>query len=84
MRNFGNNVKTVHTVWIVKEGDEFKYPSHTGIAVTPPEWVEKGLSQKIVRIVYPVEMKDGRVGASDFRAGWCHKSVRPCEEQSDE
>ena len=61
LRNFGNNVKTVHTVWIVKEGDEFKYPSHTGIAVTPPEWVEKGLSQKIVRIVYPVEMKDGHV-----------------------
>jgi hypothetical protein len=61
LRTFGNNVKTVHTVWIVKEGDEFKYPSHSGITVTPPEWVEKGLSQKVVRIVYPVEMNDGHV-----------------------
>lgn len=61
LRNFGNNVKTVHTVWLVKEGDEFKYPSHSGINVVPPEWVEKGQSQKIVRIVYPVEMNDGHV-----------------------
>lgn len=61
LRNFGTNVKTVHPVWLVKEGDDFTYPGHKGIEVTPPEWIEKGMSQKVVRIVYPVEMNDGKI-----------------------
>jgi hypothetical protein len=61
LRNFGVDVKKVYPVWLVKEGDDFTYPKHKGIEVTPPEWEEKGLSQKVIRVVYPVEMKDGKV-----------------------
>lgn len=61
MRNFGVGVKKVYPVWLVKEGDEFTYPKHRGIEITPPEWEEKGLSQRVIRVVYPVEMKDGKM-----------------------
>lgn len=61
LRNFGVGVKKVYPVWLVKEGDDFTYPKHKGIEVTPPEWEEKGFSQKVIRVVYPVEMKDGKV-----------------------
>ena len=59
LRNFG--VEKVYPVWLVKEGDEFTYPKHRGVEVTPPEWEEKGLSQKVIRVVYPVEMNDGKI-----------------------
>lgn len=61
LRNFGVDVKKVYPVWLVKEGDEFTYPKHRGVEVTPPEWEEKGLSQKVIRVVYPVEMDDGKI-----------------------
>lgn len=61
LRQFGNNVKMVHPVWIVKDGDEFTYPKRKGLEIEPPSWEEKGLSQKAVRVVYPVELTDGHV-----------------------
>ena len=61
LRQFGVDVKKVHPVWLVKEGDFFAYPKHKGTEITPPEWEEKGQSQKVIRVVYPVEMTDGRV-----------------------
>nr|DAE27096.1 MAG TPA: RecT family protein [virus sp. ctah610] len=61
LRQFGNNVKKVHPVWLVKEGDEFTYPKRKGLEVEPPSWEEKGLSQKVLRVVYPVELNDGHV-----------------------
>lgn len=61
LRNFGVDVKKVYPVWLVKEGDEFTYPKHRGVEVTPPEWEEKGFSQKVIRVVYPVEMNDGKI-----------------------
>ena len=36
-------------------------PKHKGIETTPPEWEEKGLSQRVVRVVYPVEMQNGKI-----------------------
>lgn len=59
LRNFGENVDTVYPCWLVKEGDEFSYPKHKGIEMTPPEWEEKGQSQKVIRVVYPIKLKDG-------------------------
>ena len=50
----------MHPVWLVKEGDIFVYPKHKGIEMTPPEWEEKGESQKVIRVVYPVEMENGK------------------------
>lgn len=61
LRQFGVDVKKVHPVWLVKEGDEFTYPKHKGMELTPPEWEEKGESTKVIRVVYPVEMTDGKV-----------------------
>ena len=61
LRNYGEGVDTVYPVWLVKEGDDFKYPKRRGIEIEPPEWEEKGLSQRVVRVVYPVKMKDGSI-----------------------
>lgn len=61
LRNFGQNVDTVYPVWLVKEGDDFVYPKHKGVTLTDPEWEEKGLSQKVVRVVYPIKMADGNM-----------------------
>lgn len=59
LRNFGVEVKTVYPCWLVKEGDEFTYPKRKGMRMEPPEWEEKGLSNKVVRVVYPVLLNDG-------------------------
>ncbi|MDE7445818.1 MAG: recombinase RecT [Lachnospiraceae bacterium] len=61
LRQFGVGIKKVHPVWLVKEGDIFIYPKHKGMQMTPPEWEENGKSQKVIRVVYPVEMDDGNV-----------------------
>lgn len=61
LRNFGVDVKRVYPFWLVKEGDEFIYPKHKGIKVTDPEWDEKGVSDKVIRVVLPVELNDGTV-----------------------
>lgn len=59
LRNFGDGIEKVYPVWLVKEGDYFVYPKHRGVEVVPPEWEEKGLSTKVVRVVYPVKLRDG-------------------------
>lgn len=59
LRNFGENVEMVYPVWIVKEGDDFTYPKHKGIEIAPPEWEQRGESEKADKVVYPVKLKDG-------------------------
>lgn len=59
LRNFGVNVREVYPVWIVHEGDEFTYPKHRGIEVVPPEWEQKGISNKVIRVVYPIKLANG-------------------------
>lgn len=61
LKNFGVGVDMVYPVWVVKEGDEYTEPTYRGIEVEPPIWKPKGLSEKAVRVVYPVKMKDGSV-----------------------
>lgn len=61
LQNFGEHVKRVMPVWVVHEGDDFVYPRRRGLEVTPPEWEEKGLSQKVARVVYPVVLVDNSV-----------------------
>ena len=61
LSNFGKNVKQVYPFWAVKEGDVYVAPKHRGLEVAPPEWEEKGLSDKVVRVVYPVKLTDGTV-----------------------
>lgn len=61
LRNFGVGVQEVMPVWIVHEGDDFEYPSFNGLEITPPKWTPKAWGGKVVRVVYPVKMTDGRV-----------------------
>ena len=61
LRQFGNNIDTVYPVWLVKEGDDLTYPRRRGIEIEPAEWTPKGLSDKTVRVVYPVKLKDGTI-----------------------
>lgn len=61
LRQFGNNIDTVYPVWLVKDGDDFTYPRRRGIEIEPAEWTPKGLSDKTIRVVYPVKLKDGTI-----------------------
>lgn len=60
VEKFGRNVDRVYEPWLVKEGDDFKYPHFKGIEIEPPEWTPKGYG-KCVRVVYPIKMTDGTI-----------------------
>lgn len=57
LRQFGAGVEEVYPVWIVRQGDEFVYPRYKGIETLAPEWMPKGKSDKIDKIVYPVQVR---------------------------
>lgn len=61
LANFGKDVERVYPYWVIKEGDTYISPKHKGLEVTPPEWEEKGLSSRVVRVVYPVKLTDGTI-----------------------
>lgn len=61
LANYGKDVSRVYPYWVIKEGDTYIPPKHKGLEVTPPEWEEKGLSDKAIRVVYPVLLTDGTV-----------------------
>lgn len=61
LRQFGNDVAKVHPCWIVKEGDEFIRPKRVGMEIAPPSWEQKGLSEKVVAVVYPVQLTNGSI-----------------------
>lgn len=61
LSNYGKDVEQVYPYWVIKEGDIYVAPKHKGLETTPPEWEEKGLSDKAIKVVYPVKLKDGSV-----------------------
>ena len=61
LSHYGKDVEQVYPYWVVKEGDTYIPPKHKGLELTPSEWEEKGLSDKAVRVVYPVKLTDGTV-----------------------
>ena len=61
LSHYGKDVAQVYPYWVVKEGDTYIPPKHRGLELTPPEWEENGLSDKAVRVVYPVKLTDGTV-----------------------
>lgn len=61
LSNYGKDVERVYPYWVVKEGDTYIPPKHKGLETTPPEWEENGLSEKAIRVVYPVKLTDGTV-----------------------
>lgn len=61
LRTYGVNVKEVKPAWLVREGDEFVYPSYDGLNMIPPKWTPKSYDKKVVMVVYPVIKLDGSV-----------------------
>ena len=61
LANFGKDVERVYPYWVIKEGDTYIPPKHKGLETTPPEWEENGLSDKAIKVVYPVKLTDGTV-----------------------
>ena len=62
VRKYGVGIKEhgLLSAWLVREGDEFVYPSYDGIQLTPPKWIRKvGDDKKVVMVVYPVLKADG-------------------------
>ncbi|MFD0710588.1 hypothetical protein [Paenibacillus sp. GCM10027626] len=57
LSNFGRNVDQVRPYWLVREGDDFEYPTFSGLEMSPPKWTPKGKGE-VVRIVYPIIFKD--------------------------
>lgn len=60
LARFGRDVKTVHQFWLVREDDDFEYPSFNGLELSPPRWVPKGTGD-VIRVVYPIEKVNGVV-----------------------
>lgn len=60
LARFGRGVKHVHQFWLVREDDDFQYPTYEGIELTPPKWTPKGTG-KVIRVVYPIEKKSGNI-----------------------
>ena len=57
LANYGKDVEQVYPYWVIKEGDTYIPPKHKGLEVTAPEWEENGLSDKAIKVVYPVFLK---------------------------
>lgn len=62
IRKYGVGIKAntgLHNAWIVREGDEFAYPTFDGLKMTPPKWTPKSFDKKAIMVVYPIEKIDG-------------------------
>lgn len=61
VRKYGVGIKELKPAWLVREGDEFTYPSFNGIEMTPPKWAPKSYDKKVMMVVYPLIKQDGSV-----------------------
>ena len=59
-RKYGVGVKKLHTCWLIREKDKFILPSYNGLKRTDPIWERDiaNLNNKVVMVVYPIELKD--------------------------
>lgn len=64
LATYGRDIEKIYPEWIVREGDGFKYQTFKGIEVIPPEWEPHGTDGKVVRVVVPIQYKNGFV---DYR-----------------
>ena len=64
VRKYGVGLKKdtgLKTAWLVREGDDFTFPSYDGLKMTPPKWTPKSFDKKVIMVVYPAEKIDGTV-----------------------
>ena len=64
LSHYGRDVLKVYPEWIVREGDEFTYPTYKGVELIPPTWVRKSSEGKVLRVVVPIQFRDGYI---DYR-----------------
>ena len=59
VRKYGINVARLHQCWLVREKDKFILPSFNGLKMTDPVWERDiaNLNNKVVLVVYPIEIK---------------------------
>lgn len=58
---FGSHIQAVGNPWLVRETDEFQFPSYTGFdGIVPPKWTPSGKG-KVIRVVYPIKKTDGTI-----------------------
>ena len=63
-RKYGVGLKKdigLKPAWLVREGDDFHFPSFDGLTMTPPKWTPKSYDKKVIMVVYPAEKIDGSV-----------------------
>ena len=66
LRKFGYEVKHIHKVWVIRDGDEYQEGYYQGINYVPPTWKPRLLKMgerkgAVLKVVYPIERKDGSV-----------------------
>ena len=61
LRRYGVNVKTLYSAWLVREGDDFTFPSFDGLNINPPKWTPKSYDKKVIMVVYPLLKTDNTV-----------------------
>lgn len=61
LAEYGKNIERVYPYWLVRENDDFTFPSFKGLEVIPPTWTPKDYHSKVVRVVYPIKYNDGTV-----------------------
>ncbi len=66
LRKFGYQVKHIHKVWVIREGDEYREGYFEGIKYVAPTWKPKLLKLgerkgAVLKVVYPIERTDGSV-----------------------
>lgn len=61
VRTYGVGIKKMYPYWIVRENDEFEYPSFNGLEIVPPVWKPHDYHSKAILVVYPIEYEDGTV-----------------------
>lgn len=60
LRKYGVDIADVKGPYVVREGDEFTYPSFDGEKMVPPTWKPKSYYQKATKVFYIVTKKDGQ------------------------
>ena len=65
LRNFGLNIDKVHNAWLIRENDTYVPSEYVGLKRTEPTWKLGGKDKKergkLVKVVYPIKLKDGTV-----------------------
>jgi len=66
LRKYGVGIKRVngigvgvHQPWLIREGDEFTLPQYKGLGKSEPTWIPKNYTNKVIAVLYPIEMEDG-------------------------